>query len=47
MQVNETSYRRSLHEYKEKVEDALAKTKSLRRQVSELILLCEAAKELQ
>ena len=47
MQVNEASHHRSVREYKEKVEGVLVKAKSLRRQVSELILLCEAVKELQ
>ena len=42
MQVNETPYHSSVGEYKEKVEGAMAKAKSLKYRVSELIVQCEA-----
>jgi len=47
MHVNKTSYHRSVHEYEEKLEGVLVRAKSLRARVSDIILLCEAVKELQ
>jgi hypothetical protein len=47
MQVNETSYHSSVDEYKEEVESALARAKSLKCRVSELIGQCEVLKKLQ
>jgi hypothetical protein len=47
MQVNDAHYRSSVGERKEKVEAALARLKSLKSQVSELRVQCEALKKLQ
>lgn len=47
MQVNDVRYRISMVERKEKVEAVLARLQSLKSQVSELRVQCEALKKLQ
>ena len=47
MQVNDARFRFSVVERKEKVEAVLAKLQSLKSQISELRVQCEALKELQ
>jgi len=47
MQVNNVRYRISVVERKEKVEVVLARLQSLKNQVSELRMQCEALKKLQ
>jgi len=47
MQVNDVRCRSSVGERKEKVEAVLARLQSLKNQVSELRMQCEALKKLQ
>ena len=47
MQEDDVRYRSSVRERKEKVEDVLARLKSLKSQVFELRAQCEALKKLQ
>ena len=47
MQVNDFRYHRIVGDRKEKVEDALAKLKAMKCQISELRAQCEALKKLE
>jgi prefoldin subunit 5 len=47
MQVNDARFRFSVVERKEKVEAVLVKLQSLKSQISELRVQCEALKKLQ